>query len=413
MADYKIPNLCGASVKFNAIQNKLDTMISNAIDGLEVDASALKATMDTDVTSLVSDLKSMIPELPALPDVNLQGQLTSLSGLSAGSGQYKRLLADVTSKFGSGLTAGGFSLDTLVSDAATAITGGTDLCSAVPNFSVPAAGGDAVQKAVEVLQAEEDSLPEKLSTLLANVNFIAAKTAVEETFTSYEEIGEEVPTEDIGPYRVTEETTTVARASAPGANIKAITDAEIQASSKGSVTTQKISTPKNTVKVSTTTTKKTGDNPDAGKAEQERANVVDPEKSAGISSQVIWEREYFKENAVTKSGNTYKISLSNTPTEDVSMVGFDNNYRKTISAKVWGDKTGNYKEQNYVGKNQRIIELQWNKSSKYDSFVLDGKNITITGNLYEYSPKSSGVMFEVAYGYLDNYDPNYAGPIKQ
>ena len=79
MADYKIPNLCGASEKFNAIQSKFDTMIDNAIDGLEVDASALKATMNTDVTSLVSDLKSMIPELPALPDVNLQGQLTSLS----------------------------------------------------------------------------------------------------------------------------------------------------------------------------------------------------------------------------------------------------------------------------------------------------------------------------------------------
>ena len=40
MADYKIPNLCGASEKFNAIQSKLDTMIDNAIDGLEVDASA-------------------------------------------------------------------------------------------------------------------------------------------------------------------------------------------------------------------------------------------------------------------------------------------------------------------------------------------------------------------------------------
>ena len=141
MADYKIPNLCGASEKFNAIQSKLDTMVSDAIDGLEVDASALKATMDTDVTSLVSDLKAMIPELPALPDVNLQGQLTSLAGLAAGSGLYNTLLANVSSKFGSGLTAGGFSLDTLVSDAAAAITGGTDLCSAVPNFSVPEAGG--------------------------------------------------------------------------------------------------------------------------------------------------------------------------------------------------------------------------------------------------------------------------------
>jgi len=210
MADYKVPNLCGTSVKFNASQSKFDIMISNAIDGLEVDASALKATMDTDNTSLVASNKAMMPELPALPDVNLQGQLTSLSGLSIGSGQYNTLLAGVTSKFGSALTAGGFSLDTLVSDAAAAITGGTDLCSAVPNFTVPAAGGDAVQKAVEVLQAEEDSLPEKLSTLVANVNFTAAKDAVEATFTSFEEIGEEVPSADIGPYRVTEETTEIA-----------------------------------------------------------------------------------------------------------------------------------------------------------------------------------------------------------
>jgi hypothetical protein len=129
--------------------------------------------------------------------------------LPAGSGQHKRLLADVTLKFDSGLTAGGFSLDTLVSAAAAAITGGTDLCSAVPNFKVPAAGGDPVHQAPEVKQPEEDSLPEILSTLLANVNFAAAKTAVEETFTSYEEIGEEVPSADIGSYYVTEETTEI------------------------------------------------------------------------------------------------------------------------------------------------------------------------------------------------------------
>ena len=184
MADYKIPNLCGTSVKFNAIQSKLDTMIANAVDGLEVDASALKSTLDTDVTSLVSDLKALVPELPALPDVNLQGQLTSLAGLAAGSGQYNTLLASVTSKFGSGLTAGGFSLDSLVSDAASAISGVTDLCGAVPNFSVPAAGGDAVQKAVEVLQAEEDSEKEKPSVQLVNSNVSEAAILHNRAFTS-------------------------------------------------------------------------------------------------------------------------------------------------------------------------------------------------------------------------------------
>ena len=178
MADFKVPNLCGASPEFNAIQTKFESMMTSATDGLEVDASALKATLDTDVTSLVADLKAMIPELPALPDVNLQAQLTSLAGLSAGSGQYKRLLADVTSKFGSGLTTGGFSLDSLVSDAASAITGGTNLCSAVPNFTVPAAGGDAVEKAVEVLQATSDSAGEAFSIQFANANFADAQTAL-------------------------------------------------------------------------------------------------------------------------------------------------------------------------------------------------------------------------------------------
>jgi hypothetical protein len=412
MADYKIPNLCGASVKFNALQSKFDDMINTAASpaGLIADAAALATSLTPNVTSLLDEAKKLLPELPSLPDVNLQAELTSLAGLSAGSFEHGTLLAEITTKFGTALTTGGFSLNTLVSDAAAAITGGTDLCASVPNFTVPSAGGAAVQIANGVLQPEGGSVTEKASVLIKNVNFIAMKAAVEKTFASYEEIGEEVPNEDIGPYRVTEETTTVARA-APGANIKAISDDEIRASSSGAVTTQKISTPKNTVKVATTTTKKTGDNPDAGKVEQVRANVVDPEKSAGISSQIIQEREFFKENAVTKSGNIYKITLSNTPTEDVSMVGFDGSYRKVKSAEEWGAKTGVFKEQVWVGKNRRIMELQWNKSGKYDSFVLEGKNITITGNLYEYSPKSSGVMFEVLYGYLDNYDPNFAGPI--
>ena len=138
MADFKVPNLCGASPEFNAIQTKFESMMTSATDGLEVDASALKATLDTDVTSLVADLKAMIPELPALPNVNLQAQLTSLSGLSIGSGQHNTLLADIATKFDSALTASGFSLDTLVSDASSAIGAGTSLSASIPNFELPA-----------------------------------------------------------------------------------------------------------------------------------------------------------------------------------------------------------------------------------------------------------------------------------
>ena len=178
MADFKVPNLCGASPEFNAIQTKFESMITSALDGLEGEASTLKSTLDTNVNALVRDLKAMIPELPELPDINLQAQLTSLSGLSFGSGLYNSLLADITTKFGRALTTNGFDLDTLVLAAAEAIAGGTDLCSVVPNFTVPAAGGDAVEKAVEVLQATSDSAGEAPSVQVANANFAAAQTAL-------------------------------------------------------------------------------------------------------------------------------------------------------------------------------------------------------------------------------------------
>ena len=185
MADFKVPNLCGASPEFNAIQTKFESMITSALDGLETEASSLKSTLDTDVTSLVGDLKAIIPELPALPDINLQAELTSLSGLDIGTGEYNTLLADLTSKFGSALTTGGFSLDSLVSDAASLLGGGGSLCSGVPNFTVPAAGGDAVQKAVGVKQAAADAEEEKPSVQIENPNVTFLVDQAEKLKTKY------------------------------------------------------------------------------------------------------------------------------------------------------------------------------------------------------------------------------------
>ena len=93
MADYKVPNLCGASDSFNSLQSKFDNMINTAIDGLEVDASTLKTSLSANVTSLLDEVKGLQPELPSLPDVNLQAELTSLSGLAAGSFEHGQLLA--------------------------------------------------------------------------------------------------------------------------------------------------------------------------------------------------------------------------------------------------------------------------------------------------------------------------------
>ena len=175
MADLKIPNLCGTSPEFNAIQTEFEKLIKTAIDGLEDDASTLAANALSDLNSLETELRDLIPEVPSLPDVNLQSLLTSLSSLTPGSSAHTQALADITSDFGTALSSAGFSLDTLVTDALSAIQGGSGLCSAVsiPNFTKAADGlSDAIEKAPESLQPIIDSSSEKLSTLVPNT-FIA------------------------------------------------------------------------------------------------------------------------------------------------------------------------------------------------------------------------------------------------
>ena len=216
MADYKIPNLCGASVKFNALQSKFDDMINTAASpaGLIADAKSLAASLEPNVTSLLDEVKGLQPELPSLPDVNLQSELTSLTGLTAGSFEHGTLLAEITTKFGSALTTGGFSMDTLVSDAASAITGGTDLCGAVPNFTAPStAGAAAVQIANAVLQPEGGSVTEKPSVQLANPNVTEATTKATTAFNKFFRKSTEtktLPTADTGSYTVASKSTAVA-----------------------------------------------------------------------------------------------------------------------------------------------------------------------------------------------------------
>ena len=189
----------GRNQKLLELQTKFETLMKSAKDGLEVDASAIAATASTDITSAISELRTLTPKLPELPSVNLQAQLSGLSGLAAGLPQHTQALADITTKFGSALTAGGFSLDTLVSDAASAIGAGTSLSASIPNFELPSVG-DPFQKAIEVLQANpikpEDlaDLAEKTSELVESPNFKALKAELE---TTAETIAEQMKTIDV------------------------------------------------------------------------------------------------------------------------------------------------------------------------------------------------------------------------
>ena len=165
MADIITANLAGANEKFNSLISKFDTIKSDLLGGLETEASALASTLGADLTAITGDLRGLMPALPALPDINLQAGLTSLSGLSVGSDKHTALLNDITSNFGSALSAGGFSLDTLVSNASSAVGAGDTLSGIVPNFAKAADGlTDAFQISDAVKQATVNSVKETVST---------------------------------------------------------------------------------------------------------------------------------------------------------------------------------------------------------------------------------------------------------
>ena len=187
MANFTTPNLAGASEAFNGFAKKLDAVKDSMLAGLEVDASTLASTMSADLTSLTTELRDFMPELPALPDINLQSQLSSLSGLDVGSSQYNTLLGSITDNFGTAVTASGSSLDSLVSDAASAVAGGNTLSGIVPNMELPALGGDVKLLADAIKQATEDAETEIISSFTSNDALTNLQSTLSDAVTAAQE----------------------------------------------------------------------------------------------------------------------------------------------------------------------------------------------------------------------------------
>ena len=176
MADFKTADICGASPNLNSVLEKMDSLKSSLSSSLTVSPSTLSSTLSTEISALSSSLSSMIPELPSVPDVSLQAELTALSNidltLPSGLLEYRSKLDSITSQFGESLTNAGFSLDDLVSQVAPSVPSlsgsSVDLCSVVPNFKLPDGATEAVESAAETLMADAPGVAEKLSEVTAN-----------------------------------------------------------------------------------------------------------------------------------------------------------------------------------------------------------------------------------------------------
>ena len=192
-------NLQATNTKFNSILSGLESTKADALANLETTASTATSAISSQLESVTGDLRSLVPEGFSVPNVNLQGQLQSLSGL-VDPVQSANLLSSITADFGDALSTSGFSLDTLVSDAASAFGLGDSLSGTIPNFELSPLG-DIIQKASEIKVPTIDPVIEEASTFTENSDFAAAKTAaINAVYTT----SETLPTVDKGAFKISE-----------------------------------------------------------------------------------------------------------------------------------------------------------------------------------------------------------------
>ena len=160
-------NLCGASPELNSVLSKLDEAkaeITSKIDEAASTAAAAFKEAEDELAGLKDKLQTI--EIPTLPKLNLQSEIKSLTDQIPGTPSFFSALAKIKTEFGDDLEAAGLELDSLVSSATAAISGGGNLCDAVPNL-VKEAGSDAPaqQESIAVKQAAAPAVAEPESTV--------------------------------------------------------------------------------------------------------------------------------------------------------------------------------------------------------------------------------------------------------
>ena len=360
--DLTTSGLAGVNEKFNNILKKVESVADTMKAQIQGDASAAAAAIGGDLSSLTGELRSLIPQGLELPNINLQSQLSSLSSISDPT-QAANLLSSITSSFGTELSASGFNLDTLVSNAKSAIAGGTSLSFSIPNFEKPADGVSAAfQKAVAVKIPDKDTVKETAATFVENTKLTAAKSAASSSVIS---VSSTPPTEDTKQIKITEKSTNVTQQGI----------------------TSKVTTSKDAV-VTTTTS-------GGGSKTISRKNF----SKNGFVTKQIRVTEYIHVDDVDDPLSDAEMSfeLSSKPIRIGKLKGFDQTTKRS----------------------KTIRSFPTRRADRFDTFVVNEKKITISNSIgidYDEFEENSfgkdygypdGTMFVVSYYTLSNYDPDY------
>jgi len=349
--------LAGINKKFNNILSQIDSTTKTMKEQIESDASLAVDAIGAELSSLSGELRSMVPQGLALPNINLQSQLSSLSGITDVT-QASNLLASITSNFGSALSASGFNLDSLVSSAASAVAAGKSLSFDIPNFEKAADGvSDAAQKAVAAKMPSTDVVKETVAKFTANDTLTSLKSSAADAVIS---VSTTLPTEDTAQLTITEKTTKITQ----GTITKEVTTAKDAIEGEG--------------------------------AELKRKNLSE----AGFVTRPVLITENILSDDVGAGHVGPVIELKKIPTKVRLVYGWDDN----------PDAKGRR------GRRRYIVEEPLNKAQlgRFDTFTVSGNEILINESLriYEEAPskKSKGIeglMFVVRYETNSTYDPTY------
>ena len=172
MVDFANGNLCGASPELNSVLSKLDEAkaeITSKIDEAASTASAAFKKAEDELAGLKDKLQTI--ELPTLPKLNLQAEIKGLTDQIPGTPSFFSALAKIKTEFGDDLEAAGLELNTLISKATAAISGGGNLCEAVPNLEKESGSKEpSKQEPIAVKQAAAPAVAEPASKAKQNLN---------------------------------------------------------------------------------------------------------------------------------------------------------------------------------------------------------------------------------------------------
>jgi len=221
--DFTNPNLLGASPELNSVLEKLDAAkaeILGAMDSLASEASSTFGAAQNELTGLIDKLQTV--EIPTLPKLNLQAEITNFASLVPGSPSAIQALAKIKTEFGGDLTTRGLGLDSLVKEASAAILGGSSISSLVPNLEKEAGSIlAATENPAAVKQAVDLAVTETSSTVWQNPD-VAARVEENEKKTAEYVVTDKVPTKDTGAFKVVSDPDVKTISTVSGSTVKSV-----------------------------------------------------------------------------------------------------------------------------------------------------------------------------------------------